>query len=59
MSFLLGTTLVAVVMAVACALPGVFIVLRRHSMLVDGIAHAILPGIIVGYAVSRTWTHRG
>ncbi|SMY00943.1 manganese/zinc/iron transport system permease protein [Brevibacterium sp. Mu109] len=53
MSFLLGTTLVAVVMAVACALPGVFIVLRRHSMLVDGIAHAILPGIIVGYAVSQ------
>ncbi|SMX98905.1 manganese/zinc/iron transport system permease protein [Brevibacterium sp. Mu109] len=53
MSFLLGTTLVAVVMAVACALPGVFVVLRKNSMLVDGIAHAVLPGIIVGYAFSQ------
>lgn len=53
MSFLLGTTLVAVVMAVACALPGVFIVLRKNSMLVDGIAHAVLPGIIVGYAFAQ------
>lgn len=53
MSFLLGTTLVAVVMAVACALPGVFVVLRRNSMLVDGIGHAVLPGIVVGYALTQ------
>ncbi|MGO1465196.1 MAG: metal ABC transporter permease [Brachybacterium sp.] len=53
MSFLLGTTLVAVVMAVACALPGVFVVLRKNSMLVDGIGHAVLPGIVVGYAVTQ------
>ena len=35
MSFLLGTMLLAVVTALACALPGVFVVLRRNSMLVD------------------------
>lgn len=53
MSFLLGTTLLAVVTALACALPGVFVVLRRNSMLVEGIAHAVLPGIVVGYALTR------
>jgi len=49
MSFILGTTLLAVVTALACALPGVFVVLRKNSMLVDAISHAVLPGIVVGY----------
>ncbi|MDJ1370239.1 metal ABC transporter permease [Gulosibacter molinativorax] len=49
MSFVLGTTLLAVVTALACALPGVFVVLRKNSMLVDAISHAVLPGIVVGY----------
>ncbi|WP_449279381.1 metal ABC transporter permease [Leucobacter sp. GX0328] len=49
MSFVLGTMLLAVVTALACALPGAFVVLRRNSMLVDAISHSILPGIIFGY----------
>ncbi|UOQ59595.1 metal ABC transporter permease [Leucobacter rhizosphaerae] len=53
MSFLIGTILLAVVTALACALPGVFIVLRKNSMLVDAISHAILPGIVVGYFFTR------
>jgi len=53
MSFIVGTTLLAVVTALACALPGVFVVLRRTSMLVDGISHAVLPGIVVGYFFTR------
>lgn len=53
MSFVVGTSLLAVVTALACALPGVFVVLRRNSMLVDAIGHAVLPGIVVGYAVTR------
>ena len=52
MSFLVGTSLLAVVTALACALPGAFVVLRRNSMLVEGIAHAVLPGIVVGYALT-------
>lgn len=52
-SFLVGTILLAVVTALACALPGVFIVLRKNSMLVDAISHAILPGIVVGYFFTR------
>lgn len=53
MSFVAGTTLLAIVTALACALPGVFIVLRKNSMLVDAISHAVLPGIIVGYMFTR------
>lgn len=49
MSFILGTTLLAMVTALACALPGAFVVLRKNSMLVDAISHAVLPGIVVGY----------
>lgn len=49
MSFALGAALLAVVTALTCALPGVFVVLRRNSMLVDGISHAVFPGIVVGY----------
>lgn len=49
MSFALGASLLAVVTALSCALPGVFIVLRKSSMLVDGMSHAVLPGIVVGY----------
>lgn len=52
MSFVLGASLLAVVTALACALPGAFVVLRRNAMLVEGIAHAVLPGIVVGYAIT-------
>ncbi len=41
--------LIAVVTAIACALPGAFLVLRRMSMLSDAISHAILPGIVVAF----------
>lgn len=45
--------LVAVVTAAACALPGVFLVLRRVAMLSDAISHAILPGIVVAFFWTR------
>ena len=41
--------LVAIAVAAACALPGVFLVLRRMSMMSDAISHSILPGIVVGF----------
>lgn len=53
MSFVVGTALLAVVTALACALPGTFVVLRKNSMLVDAISHAVLPGIVVGYFFTR------
>ena len=55
MSFVVGTALLAVVTAVACSLPGIFVVLRKGSMLVDAIAHAVLPGIVVGYFFTQNF----
>lgn len=45
--------LIAMVTAVACALPGAFLVLRRVSMLSDAISHAILPGIVVAFFLTE------
>jgi len=38
--------------AVACALPGSFLVLRKMSMMGDAISHAVLPGIAVAFVVT-------
>jgi len=35
--------------AVACALPGCFLVLRRMSMMGDAISHAVLPGLALAF----------
>ena len=46
--------LVAVVTAATCALPGVFLVLRKMAMMTDAISHAILPGIVVGFFLTES-----
>ncbi|WP_434700088.1 metal ABC transporter permease [Trueperella pyogenes] len=52
MSFIVAVMLLTVTTAVACALPGTFLVLRGQSMLVDGLSHAVLPGIVIGAIIS-------
>lgn len=42
----------AALVAMACVLPGVFLLLSRQSMVAHGIAHAVLPGIVIGHLVS-------
>lgn len=39
--------------AVTCALPGVFLVLRRVSLMSDAISHAILLGIVLAFFVTK------
>ena len=46
-------TLVAVAAGLACSLAGVFLVLRRMAMMADAISHAILPGLVAGYVLSK------
>jgi manganese/zinc/iron transport system permease protein len=41
--------LIAAVTAAACALPGVFLVLRRMTMMSDAISHTVLLGIVLGF----------
>ncbi len=43
---------VAALTAVACALPGSFLVLRKMSMMGDAISHAVLPGIAMGFLLT-------
>jgi len=44
---------IAVVTAVAAALPGTYLVLRRTAMVSDAISHAILPGIVVAFLLTQ------
>src|SRR3989337_2852821 len=44
--------LIAVIVGIVCALVGCFIVLRGMAFLGDALAHAILPGLAVGYLAS-------
>ena len=43
---------IAATCAVACALPGCFLVLRRMSLMGDAISHAVLPGIAIGFLLT-------
>lgn len=45
--------LIAAITAVACALPGVFLVLRRMALMSDAISHAILLGIVLAFFVTQ------
>ncbi len=51
MSATLEIQLIAIVVAVACALPGVFLVLRRMALLSDAISHTVLLGIVLGFFI--------
>lgn len=41
--------LIAAIVAIACAIPGVFLVLRKMALISDAISHSILPGIVIGF----------
>ena len=49
--------LIAVVVAAACALPGVFLVLRRMAMMSDAISHTVLLGIVLAFFVVEEFGH--
>jgi manganese/zinc/iron transport system permease protein len=46
--------LIGVLAAVACALPGNFLILRRQALIGDAISHVVLPGIVVAFLVTGT-----
>lgn len=45
--------IIAVIVSVACSLPGVFLVLRKMSMMSDSITHTILLGIVLAFFVTN------
>jgi manganese/zinc/iron transport system permease protein len=48
-AYQLNAILTGVLAAVACALPGVFLVLRRLALVSDAIGHVVLLGIVLGF----------
>ncbi len=45
--------LIACLVAIACAIPGTFLVLRKMAMISDAISHSILPGIVIGFFLTE------
>jgi manganese/zinc/iron transport system permease protein len=43
-----------VLICLACALPGAFLMLNRQSMLGDGISHAVLPGLAIAFLLTNS-----
>ncbi|MEM9060703.1 MAG: metal ABC transporter permease [Pseudomonadota bacterium] len=43
---------IAVLAAIACALPGNFLILRRQALIGDAISHVVLPGIVVAFILT-------
>jgi manganese/iron transport system permease protein len=50
-AFMLRGLLAAVMVGIVCAVVGTYIVLRGMAFFGDALAHAILPGIAIGYLV--------
>jgi manganese/zinc/iron transport system permease protein len=48
--------LIAAVTAAACAIPGVYLVLRQMAMMSDAISHSILLGIVLAFFVVESTT---
>lgn len=47
--FSLTPIVIGVLAAIACALPGNFLILRRQALIGDAISHVVLPGIVVAF----------
>jgi len=52
--FSLTPILIGTLAAIACALPGNFLLLRRQALIGDAISHVVLPGIVVAFLVTAT-----
>ncbi len=48
--------IIASFVAAACALPGVFLVLRRMAMMSDAISHTALLGIVIAFFITKSLT---
>lgn len=44
--------LIGILAAIACALPGNFLLLRRQALIGDAISHVVLPGIVGAFLVT-------
>jgi manganese/zinc/iron transport system permease protein len=52
LQFTLPPLVAGVLTALACAMPGSYLILRREALLGDALSHAVFPGIVAAYLVS-------
>ncbi len=50
--FSLTPILIGTLAAIACALPGNFLILRKQALIGDAISHVVLPGIVVAFLIT-------
>lgn len=50
-SFMVNAILVAMIVAVPCALLSVFLVLKGWALMGDAMSHAVFPGVVVAYII--------
>lgn len=51
MSFVMWSLVIAVLTALTCSLCGVFLVVKRESLVSEALSHAVLPGIVVAFLI--------
>ena len=49
------TLAIAVVTAVSCALCGSLLLVARKSMVSEGLSHAVLPGLVLAFVLTRDY----
>lgn len=54
--FSLTPLLIGILSAIACALPGNFLILRRQALIGDAISHVVLPGIVAAFLITGSVT---
>ena len=55
-SLSLPPLLIGIFAAIACALPGNFLLLRRQALIGDAISHVVLPGIVMAFLLTGALT---
>ena len=46
--------LTGILVGITCGIAGVFLILRRMSMIADAISHTVLFGIVMAYIITQT-----
>ena len=47
---------IGAVTAVTCALCGTFLLVARKSMVSEGLSHAVLPGLVLAFLLTRDYS---
>lgn len=46
--------LTGILVGISCSIAGVFLVLRKMSMIADAISHTVLFGIVMAFLITQT-----